>query len=161
MRPSFSRSEKRIVEKYSVGEENYFTFFKFFLYAQAEHQIASGDPSGGLATYARLAGLGERLGYWTPPFERAFFLSRKAMAELRCGQADAASATLATGLAYNGKHPDLRLAEIALLARRGDRDTAEARLTELQSFYLSYPEADAETWPRILARAKTLAAKGA
>jgi hypothetical protein len=82
------------------------------------------------------------------------------MAELRCWKTDAAAATVAAGLAYNGRHPDLRLVEIAVLKRLGETATAETRLDELQSFYASYPEADAETWPRVVARAETLAAKG-
>ena len=150
---------RRIVEKHSVGEENYFTFFKFYLHAKAEVEIASGKVEEGLATYKRLAALGVRLGYWTPPFERAFFLSRKSMAELRAGRTEAAAVTVAEGLAYNGKHPDLRLAEIAVLRRRGE-EAASERLDELREFYSSYPEADAETWARIEAKAEALTVKG-
>jgi serine/threonine protein kinase/tetratricopeptide (TPR) repeat protein len=147
---------RRVIERHHVNEVNYFPLLKFFLGAEAELLIADGRTRDGRKAFARLERLGERLNYWTPPFTRAHFTARKAWAELRIGELAAAEKTIAEGLEIDPRHPDLRIAQLAALKRRGD-DAYGGKLSEMRSFYDNYPRADPGFFDHILAHVESLA----
>jgi len=146
----------RVVERDRIDEVNYYPLLKFYLLARAEYLLRIGRAREGARTYRRLAALGARLAYWTPPFERAHCLARKAIAEIRQGDLSTAAATVAEGLGVNASHPDVRLAELALLGRQGRSDAYRRRLADLREFYRSYPQADEGQVERVEVRIDTL-----
>lgn len=132
---------KKIIEKNHIGPENYFPIYKYYLHAMAECRLSKGDKEG-LNFYDKLMKIKNKLGYWTTPYERAYFTAQKAFAELRLGMLRRARATIEDGLSYNPNHPLLLQARILLLKKEGNLQEAERRIDELESFYRSYPSAD-------------------
>ena len=132
---------KKIVEKNKIDKENYFPIYKYFLHAMGECLLHRGDKKG-LKYYDKLMEIKEKLGYWTTPFERAFFTAQKSLAEIKLGLLRQAEKTLEDGFSYNPTHPHLLEARIRLLKKEGKTNEAEQRIDELESFYRSYPPAD-------------------
>lgn len=141
---------KEIIEKNNIGPENYFPIYKYYLHAMAECRLRKGDREG-LKFYDRLLEIKDKLGYWTTPYERAYFTAQKALAELKLGMLKQARATIEDGLSYNPNHPHLLEARILLLKKEGNLSEAERRIDELESFYRSYPQADEDFLQKKLA----------
>ncbi len=144
---------ERVVKKYSVGRENYFPLYKFYLQAKAECLLARGEERG-LAYYEKLLKIKDKLGYWATPFERAYFTGEKALREIKLGKISRAKITLNDGFSYNPNHPLLMLARIFILKAQGQKDEFSRRVEELLGFYRSYPPADQSFIRGILERIK-------
>ncbi len=144
---------ERVVNKFSVGKENYFPLYKFYLHGKAECLLARGDLKG-LSYYDKLLEIKDKLGYWATPFERAYFTGRKALAEIRLKKLARAKLSLKEGFSYNPNHPLLLLARIFILKMEEEKEEFSHRVEELLSFYRSYPPAEPGFIEEILKRIK-------
>ncbi len=141
---------EKVISKYRVSYVNYFPILKYYLHAKAEYYLKKGDVGRGLAFYSRLMEIKEKLGYWTTPFERAYFTARKALAELRTGRLKEAFRTIEDGLQYNPNHPQLLFARALYYKLTGEKEEFERRLAELEGFYKHFPPADPDFIEKVL-----------
>ncbi len=144
---------ERTVRKFSVGKENYFPLYKFYLHGKAECLLARDDLKG-FSYYEKLMEIKDKLGYWATPFERAYFTGLKALQEIKFRRLARARLSLKDGFSYNPNHPLLLLARILILKTEGKREEFSHRVEELLSFYRSYPPADPDYTEGILKRIK-------
>jgi len=130
----------------AIDAVNYKPAYKYWLHLNAAilaEEAAAGKGEGKRAEASALLNdlnfIRDKLGYWSTPYDCAFFMDAAGLVYERMGLERQAEDSFREALAYNRNYPAAHLHLAALLARNGARDEA---LVEAGLFRAAWKDAD-------------------
>jgi|GEM_PF-1563482 len=116
----------RRAEAKSLNAANYFPVLKFLVHLRALEARLAKDREGVLREVEEAQRFESKMGYWTSPFDRAYFLDEYARLILEIDPASAKPKEILSGvLAYNASYPPALLRMARLLKAEGDAEGAK------------------------------------
>ncbi len=121
--------EKRATAK-SLNATNYFPILKFLYHLKALEAQLRKDADGVLQAVEESQRIRDKMGYWTSPYNRAFFLDQYAQIIMEMNPGSAMpKELLADVLSYNPSYPPALLRMARILVAEGRKDEARQRFT--------------------------------
>lgn len=141
LRASIADLARRAAAK-GLNAANYFPVLKFLAHLRAWQARLERDRDGVLREVEEAQRFEPKMGYWTSPFDRAYFLDEYARLIQEVDPASAKPKELLGGvLAYNASYPPALLRMARLLKAEGDADGAK-RLHDRARAVLAGADAD-------------------
>jgi serine/threonine protein kinase/tetratricopeptide (TPR) repeat protein len=96
---------EEIVNRYKVGPERYFTFYKYYLHLKALCDYYEGKTADARETMNKLISLGPKLGYWITYHHLSYYLVEAARMEYEMKSYDTAEQYINQALKYIPNYP--------------------------------------------------------
>ncbi len=132
---------RRMLDANSITATNYKPAYKYWLHLLAWLQALNGNEAASVAAVNDLVWVKDKLGYWSTPYDRAFFMDSVGRLFERLGRPQQAEAAYRDALSYNSGFAFARFHLAGLLKKAGR--TAEAE-TEEKAFRTAWARADAD-----------------
>ena len=147
---------RSILDSNSITAMNYKPAYKYWLYLNAGVLAEEGRTPEAAAAISDLIWIKDKLGYWSTPYDCAFFLDAIGRIYEKMGQTPKAEQAYLDSLAYNPHYALARLHLAQILLHKGQRDAARR---ELELFRTEWQGADRDG-PDAIAAQKIMASIG-
>lgn len=128
-----------ILDSSSITAMNYKPAYKYWLYLNARILAEEGRRAEAAAAVNDLVWIRDKLGYWSTPYDCAFFFDLIGKIHERMGQEEEAEQAYLDSLSYNPRYAEARLHLAELLQRKG---AAEAAQREMSLFWQQWRGAE-------------------
>jgi serine/threonine protein kinase/Tfp pilus assembly protein PilF len=145
---------REILDSNSINAMNFKPAYKYWLYLNAAVMAEEGRKSEASAAINDLKFIKTKLGYWSTPYDCAFFFDAIGQVYEKMKLLGEARATYKEGLTYNPNYALARLHLARVLLKQGDREGARR---EISLFQEKWQGAEAGS-PETLEASKILAA---
>ncbi len=143
------RQLRDILDSNSINAMNYKPAYKYWLHLHAAILAAEGKNREAAAAINDLNWIKTKLGYWSTPFDRAFFLDAMGQIYEKMKQPGEAEQAYRDALSYNPNFAFARFHLARLLKNKGA--ASEAR-RELEDFLTAWQDADTDSIELVEAR---------
>ena len=147
---------RSILDSNSITAMNYKPAYKYWLYLNAGVLAEEGRNPEASAAISDLIWIKDKLGYWSTPYDCAFFFDAIGRIYEKMGQTAKAEQVYLDSLSYNPHYALARLHLAQLLLRKGKRDAARR---EMELFRSQWQGADPDA-PDTIAAQKIMATLG-